>query len=212
MIQDELSTLETFRKIFTYSLADNSWTCESNQGTWFSNVESLFRETSLRYGTDIEGFGYLDDAGSIVYRYDPPWERWARAIKAGNLNAVVGLSTQGSPAVTPFNDLQVDDSSFHLYPPTPDSAMGPGAYFGDVLQARWFVLDSWVPPGPLNGTIGSGPVHSTEEYVRYFTTMAAAGIPLTVNLAITADVTRQQPFFNPQSMEVMKAIRTAIGR
>lgn len=177
---------------------------------WFDNVESLFRETSLRYGTDIEGFGYLDDIGSIVYRYDPPWERWARAIKAGNSNAVVGLSTQGSPSVTPFNDLQVDDHGSGLLPPTPGSAVGPGAYFGDVLQARWFVLDDWVPKGPLNGTIGSGPVHSTEEYVRYFSDMANARVPLTINLAITADVTRNQPFFNPQSMAVMKAIRQEI--
>jgi hypothetical protein len=183
---------------------------EADPTTWFGNVESLFRETSLRYGTDIEGFGYIDDVGSIVYRYDPPWEQWARAIKAGNPNALVGLSVQGGPNVSPFNELQVDDPGSHLRPVTPDSAMGPGSYFGDVIQARWFVLDAWSPSEPLNGVIGSGPVHPTEDYVRYFSEMADAGVPLTVNLLITADVTRKQPFFNPKSVEVMKAIRKAI--
>ncbi len=178
-----------------------------NPERWFANVEAIFRETSLRYGKAIEGFGYIDDGGHIAYQYDPPWERWARAIKAGNPHALVGVSVSGCPNMTVFNELQVDDDWSSLVPPSSATALGPGSHFGEIVQARWFFMDAWCPSDPLDGVFRDAPVYPEETYVHYFREMAAAGVPLTVNLMITADVTRNQPFFNPQSMAIMKAIR-----
>ena len=38
----------------------------------------------------------------------------------------------------------------------------------------------------MNGTIGKGPRYSAAEYVRYFRQMAAAKLPVTINMVITA--------------------------
>jgi len=82
-----------------WARAAGAW--DEDPHRWFDNMAAFFREISLRYGTRIEGFGYIDDCGFIVYQYDPPWEGWARAIKAGNRNALVGYSPSWGPSVSP---------------------------------------------------------------------------------------------------------------
>lgn len=183
---------------------------EKNPKRWFDNMESLFREVSLRYGKRIEGIAYMDDCGFIVYQYDAPWERWSRAIKTGNPNALVGYSPSWGPSVSPFNELELTDGGGQLRGATEQQNFGVNSQHGDVIPARWFHVDGWVSRTPHNGVVGKGPAHPVEDYVRYFKAMDEANVPLTVNLQISADVVKGQPFFNPDSLDVMRAVRKAI--
>ncbi|MDF7801639.1 alpha-L-fucosidase [Pontiellaceae bacterium B1224] len=175
------------------------------------NVEAILRECSLRYGEKLMGFGYMDGALAWDYPLNPDWEGWARAIKAGNPKAVVGLSSNRDPTVGPFTELGVTDSASELGVPDPQ-LFGPGQQLGDVIPAWWCLMDKggWFAKDPMHGKISGGPVHSTEEYVDFFKQMDAAGIPVTINLIMTADVTDEHPIFNPECMAVMEEVRKVI--
>ncbi|MGJ8677045.1 MAG: alpha-L-fucosidase [Akkermansiaceae bacterium] len=175
------------------------------------NIEAILRDCSLRYGDKLMGFGYVDGALAWDYPLNPDWEAWARAIKAGNPKAVVGLSTNRGPMVSPISELGVTDSAEKLA--RHDSQLyGPGQQFGDVIPAWWCLMDKegWYAKEPMNGEISDGPAHSTEEYVDFFKSMAEEGIPVTINLIMTADVTDEHPIFNPDCMAVMEEVRRAI--
>ncbi|EMI43324.1 alpha-L-fucosidase [Rhodopirellula sp. SWK7] len=186
---------------------------ESDGKRFSDNIEAILRECSLRYGDKLMGFGYIDGAQSWDYPLNPSWEGWARAIKAGNPNALVGFSFNRATTVSPFNDLFVTDGGSELLSPDPQ-LIGPGRQLGDVTTAWWCLMDreGWFPNKPFNGQHGQGPVHSTEEYVDFFERMAAAKIPVTINLIMTADVTDDHPIFNPKCMAVMDEVRKAIRR
>ena len=175
------------------------------------NIEAILRECSLRYGKKLMGFGYMDGALAWDYPLNPSWEGWARAIKAGNPKALVGLSSNRGPTVSPFSELAVTDGASELRRPDPQ-LIGPGRQLGDVTPAWWCLMDrsGWFAKSPMNGRISGGPTHSTEEYVAFFQQMAAAKIPVTINLIMTADVTDEHPIFNPQCMAVMEEVRKAI--
>jgi len=173
------------------------------------NIEAILRECSLRYGEKLMGFGYIDGALSWDYPLNPSFEGWARAIKAGNPKALVGFSTNRGPAVSPFSDLAVTDGGSELRQPDP-MLIGPGRQLGDVTPAWWCLMDTWYFSSPLNGRFTGRPRHSTEAYVEFFKQMAAAKIPVTINLAMTADVTDEHPIFNLQCMAVMEEVRKAI--
>ncbi|WP_197168237.1 alpha-L-fucosidase [Neorhodopirellula pilleata] len=175
------------------------------------NIESILRECSLRYGKKLKGFGYIDGAQAWDYPLKPSWEGWARAIKAGNPDALVGFSFNRGTTVSPFNDLYVTDGGKELLSPDPQ-LIGPGRQLGDVTPAWWFLMDheGWFPNQPFHGKHGLGPVHSTEEYVDFFQRMAAAKIPVTVNLIMTADVTDDHEIFHPKCTAVMDEVRIAI--
>ncbi|TWU56301.1 alpha-L-fucosidase [Rubripirellula reticaptiva] len=175
------------------------------------NIEAILRECSLRYGKKLMGFGYMDGALAWDYPLRPSWEGWARAIKAGNPNAVVGLSSNRGPTVGPFSELAVTDGGSELWQIDPQ-LIGPGKQLGDVTPAWWCLMDQggWFQNQPMNGRYGPGPVHSTQEYVDFFKRMAQAKVPVTINLIMTADVTDDHPIFNPECMAVMDEVRKAI--
>ncbi len=182
---------------------------EDDPRRFSDNIAAILRDCSLRYGKKLSGFGYIDGALMWDYPLDPHWESWARAIKAGNPDAVVGFSANRGPTVSPFSELTVTDSGGSLSRPDP-AVVGPGRQLGDVTPAVWCFMDTWFFGKPLDGKFPGGPRHSTEEYVAYFREMAEAGIPVTINLAMTADVTADHPIFNPECMAVMEAVRKAI--
>jgi hypothetical protein len=175
------------------------------------NIEAILRECSLRYGEKLMGFGYMDGALAWDYPLRPSWEGWARAIKAGNSKAAVGLSSNRGPTVSPFSELAVTDGGSELRQPDPQ-LIGPGTQLGDVTPAWWCLMDQggWFINRPMRGQWGPGPVHSTEEYVDFFERMADARIPVTINLLLTADVTDDHPIFNPKCMAVMEEVRKAL--
>ena len=175
------------------------------------NIEAILRECSQRYGEKLMGFGYMDGALAWDYPLNPSWEGWARAIKAGNPKAVVGLSSNRGPTVSPFTELAVTDGGSELRRPD-HQLIGPGKQLGDVTPAWWCLMDrgGWFVNRPMNGRWGPGPVHSTEAYVDFFKRMAEAKIPVTINLIMTADVTDEHPIFNPECMAVMEEVHKAI--
>ena len=175
------------------------------------NIEAILRECSLRYGEKLMGFGYMDGALSWDYPLNPSWEKWARAIKAGNPNALVGLSSNRGPMVSPFNELAVTDNASNIGVDDPQ-LIGPGKQLGDVQKAWWCLMDKggWYAKSPMNGKISGGPTHSTEKYVEFFKRMSAAKIPVTINLIMTADVTDEHPIFHPECMAVMDEVHKAV--
>jgi len=184
---------------------------DSDTRRFSDNIEAILRECSVRYGEKLMGFGYMDGALAWDYPLNPSWEGWARAIKAGNPKAVVGLSSNRGPTVSPFTELAVTDGASELRRIDPQ-LIGPGKKLGDVTPAWWCLMDQggWFQNRPMNGRFGPGPVHSTEEYVDFIKRMAAAKIPVTINLIMTADVTDEHPIFNPECMAVMEDVRQAI--
>ncbi|TWU44381.1 Alpha-L-fucosidase [Novipirellula aureliae] len=175
------------------------------------NIASILRYASLRYGEKLMGFGYIDGSLMNDYPLDVSWEDWARAIKAGNPNAVAGFSSNRGPRVSPFSELTVTDGGKELLQPDP-AIIGPGKQLGDVTSAWWCLMDQegWFSNKPMNGEFGKGPSHSTEEYVAFFKRMATEKVPVTINLIMTADVTDEHPIFNPKCMAVMEEVRKAI--
>ena len=174
------------------------------------NMVAILRECSLRYGKKIKGFGYIDGCLMHDYPLDPHWESWARAIKAGNPGAVIGFSSNQGPSVSPFSSLSTRDGGHSLAEANPE-LMGPGKQYGDVDPAWWCAMDTWCPHKPLKGkwTTG-GPRRSTQDYVDYFERMAEKGVPVTINLSMTADVTDDHAIFDPECMAVMEEVREAI--
>lgn len=184
---------------------------DAEPSRWFDNVVAMHREISLRYKKKLWGSGtYVDGAFNVYYQYDFPFERLTRAMKTGNPDAIVGYSSDRGPKITPFSDIFVSDGNKWLAGPLPTEWYeNDGPYFGQ--QPAWFLyLDEWIPRQPLNGVFTADPAHSTEEYVDYFKRMAAAEIPVTINLLITQDVTRNQPFMNEKSLTIMREVRKAI--
>ncbi|TWU34100.1 hypothetical protein Q31b_55710 [Novipirellula aureliae] len=173
------------------------------------NMVAILRECSLRYGKKVKGFGYIDGCLMHDYPLDPHWESWARAIKAGNPDAVIGFSSNQGPSVSPFSDLSTRDGGATLAEANPDQ-MGPGKQYGDVDPAWWCFVDTWYPRKPMNGKWTGGPRKPTQAYVDYFKQMAEKGVPVTINLAMTADVTDDHPIFHPKCMAVMEEVRKAV--
>ena len=173
------------------------------------NIEAILRESSLRYGKKLAGYGYIDCCFANDYPLDPPWERWARAIKAGNPAAVVGFSSQRGPTVSPFSELAATDGGRRMSRPNTE-IIGPGKQLGDVTPAWWCNMDGWVIKAPMNGKIGTGPIESPQAYVSFFQRMAKEKVPVTINMVITADVTDKHPIFNQRCMAVMEDVRKAI--
>jgi hypothetical protein len=173
------------------------------------NMVAILRECSLRYGKKLKGFGYIDGCLMHDYPLDPHWESWARAIKAGNPDAVIGFSSNQGPSVSPFSDLSTRDGGGTLDEANPD-LIGPGKQYGEVNPAWWCYMDTWYPKKPMNGKWTGGPRQPVQAYVDYFKQMAAKGVPVTINMAMTADVTPDHPIFNPDCMAVMEEVRKAI--
>jgi len=184
---------------------------EPDPSKWKNFVENHFREVSLRYGEDLVSTGaYIDDCGFIAYQYDAPWEKWAQAIKAGNPNAPIGFSQSWGPSVNPFSELQMTDGGGRKPLPAPEYMFKENGQYEDLFPAFWFHLDGWINKKPYNGAFAASPHYSTQSFIEVFRTMDEANIPVTINLLITSDVTRERPFFNPESIDVMRQVRKAI--
>ena len=183
---------------------------EPDPSGYFNFMESLFREVSLRYGEDLATTaGYVDDCGWKLYQIDPPWERFAKAIKAGNPNAPVGFSQNIFPNLTPFSDLVVSDGSGREPEIQPSFLFEEGGQLEGQYPASWCYMDGW-SSRTGNGTFSAKPKFSAEEYVKFFKNADEANMPITINLSMTPDVTRDHPFFNPVCIDIMKQVRMEV--
>lgn len=177
---------------------------------YFNFLESHFREVSLRYGEDLATTaGYVDDCGWKLYQLDPPWERFATAIKAGNPNAPVGFSQNLFPNLTPFSDLVVSDGAGRAPEHQPDFLFQEGGQLEGQHPAAWFYMDGW--SGRLrDGEFVAQPKFSAEKYIEIFTKADEANMPVTINLASSPYITADAPFVNPECVNIMKHVRQAV--
>lgn len=189
---------------------------DKNPQRWFDFLEAFASEVSQRYQKQIAGWGYIDSSVTM-YEYNMPMESFVRAMKAGNPNAVIGISSHWWAELTPFNELQTADCGGSLIEPLHPAVYQNGGRYEGLQPHFTFTLDgSWRPLERYNGIIRrdsrseGGPVRPFIEYVEYFRRMDAAGVPLTANMLITQDVTRTRPFVNPQTLELMRHIRRAV--
>ena len=165
---------------------------------------------SLRYGKDLATTaGYIDDCGWKLYQMDPSWEKLANAIKAGNPNAPVDFSQNIFPALTPFSDLVVSDGSGRVPEIQPDFLFEKGGQLEGQYPASWFYMDAW-SSRTGNGKFTAKPQFSAEKYIEIFKIADQAKMPITINLSMTPDVTKDQPFFNPVCIDIMKQVRKAV--
>ncbi|ANW96106.1 hypothetical protein AXE80_07370 [Wenyingzhuangia fucanilytica] len=177
---------------------------------YFNFLEAHFREVSLRYGKDLASTaGYIDDGGWKVYQLDPPWEKFVKAIKAGNPNAPVGFSQNLFPNLTPFSDLVVSDGSGRVPEIQPAFLFEKGGQLEGQYPASWFYMDGW-SSRVKNGKFTQKPKFSAEKYIEIFKKADQVNMPITINLAMTPDVTKGHPIFNPESIEIMKKVRKAV--
>ncbi|MDO5968756.1 alpha-L-fucosidase [Flavivirga aquimarina] len=183
---------------------------------WLEYLINFAEEVSLRYRNKIAGWGYIDSSVA-AYVLNMPWEKYYRALKAGNSDAVVAISSHWWAQYSPFNDLQTSDAGWSIGDPLDDRLFKDGGRYEGIQQHASFVLDgAWIPREPYNGVIRSdanakeGPTFSEEEYIDYFKKMDAANIPVTVNILITQDVIKGQPFVNAKSVELLKKIKNKL--
>jgi hypothetical protein len=189
---------------------------DENPQKWFQYLNDFSSEISERYGKKIAGWGYIDSSVP-AYELNMPWEAYFRALKAGNPAGIVAISSHWWAEFSPYNDLQTTDSGGSLIDPlNPNLYMTGGRYEG-LQQHFSFVIDgSWIPREPYNGIIRAnsksegGPRYPSEDYINYFQKMDRANVPITANILITQDVTRNQPFVNAKTLELMRQIRKAV--
>ena len=177
---------------------------------YFTFLENHFREVSLRYGKDLATTaGYVDDCGWKVYQLDPPWEKLAKAIKAGNPNAPVGFSQNLFANLTPFSDFVVSDGAGREPEHQPAFLFEEGGQLEGQIPAAWFYMDGW-SGGARNGVWRGKPKFSAEKYIEIFKKADKANMPVTINLASSPYITRNSPFFNPACIDIMKQVRKAV--
>ncbi|CAA6677621.1 MULTISPECIES: alpha-L-fucosidase [unclassified Lentimonas] len=177
---------------------------------YFNFLESHFREVSLRYGEDLATTaGYVDDCGWKLYQVDPPWEKFANAIKAGNPNAPVGFSQNLFPNLSPFSDLVVSDGSGRAPEHQPAFLFEDGGQLEGQTSAAWFYMDAW-SARLRNGAFVAKPKFSAEKYIEIFKQADAANLPITINLSTTPYITADAPFVNPECIEIMQQVRKAV--
>jgi hypothetical protein len=172
---------------------------------------SMYREFGERYGNRLAG--WFVDGGDAYYWRNFSFRDLTVSLKAGNASRIVTYFQWLFPAFSPYTgDFVSDivDFGAPLAPPFPREWLLPGGPYAGLTAHYHFTLeDEWYPDRPMNGK-WSPPVYATDMLVDYFKKMAQAKWPLTINIVITQDVTADQPFVNPASIEEMIAVRKAV--
>jgi len=170
----------------------------------------IFEEIGQRYGPRLSGW-YVDGAYGYYVR-NTSFERLTRTLKAGNSQRSIGYFGWIFPKWSPFGG---DFTAYVTYPFGPLPPPMPREWFAEGgpyegLQAYFDITMEgvWSPSQPLNGK-WPAPMYPPDELVQYFQRLADSECPVSINLVTSEDVTRQQPFVNPDSLEVMRRIRRA---
>ena len=167
-----------------------------------NNLCEVLTEVSQRYGKKVSGW-FLDDA--MLY-YPAPFERITRALKAGNPDRLVSYNPWVLPRLTEFQDVWMGEG-FRGGDATP---LGSDGIFASGHQKGLFAQGMFVLDGPDWGinhpdTKIKKPCVSPEQAVELVKRASARGQSLSFNLLMYEDGS-----VSPDSMEVMRAVRTAI--
>ena len=187
---------------------------EADKTRWFENTIAIHREIGERYGKKTWGW-FFDDAHKWYYPCDFPWEPYYEAIKTGNPERLVAFNPGTRPSMTPFGDLLASDNGSSLRPPMNKIYFDEGGDYAGLLQHFSFTLESaWVIKSPkqVSGGKFPDPVHRADQLVDYVRTCQAAGVPVTMNILTTQDVTREKPFVNEKTLDQLRQVRKAVRR
>ncbi|MFC1760788.1 hypothetical protein ACFL6U_01755 [Planctomycetota bacterium] len=89
-------------------------------------------------------------------------------------------------------------------------AASQGTIFaGKRMTGQHGVAGFYSPDAKLTFYVNA-PETDAGAYVDYFKQMAEKGVPVTINLSMTADVTDDHPIFNPEYMAATEEVRKAI--
>jgi hypothetical protein len=182
-----------------------------NDNRYNQIMVDIFAEIGQRYGRRLSGW-YVDGAYGYYVR-NTSFERLTRALKTGNAERAVGYFGWIFPKWSPFGG---DFTAYITYPfgplppPMPSQWFAEGGPYEGLQPYFDFTMEGvWSPSGPLNGK-WPAPMYPPETLVQYFERMAENECPLVINLVISEDVTRQHPFVNPDSLEILRRIRNAV--
>ena len=172
---------------------------------------SLYREIGRHYGTRLAG--WFIDGGSAYYWRNYSFQQLELALKEGNPQRVVTFFQWLWPKFSPYGgDFLSDLTDFGapLAPRFPRAWLSQGGpYCGLQPQFNFTLEDEWYPDKPMNGRWPQ-PIYPTSTLVSYVRRMAAERWPLTINIVISQDVTRNQPFVNPLSVQELMAVKALV--
>jgi hypothetical protein len=171
----------------------------------------IFSEIGQGYGQKLSGW-YVDGTYGYYVR-NTSFEHLTRALKAGNPRRAVGYFGWIYPKWSVFGG---DFTAYVTYPfgplppPMPREWFNEGGPYEDLQPNFDFTMERvWTPTGPLNGKWPT-PMYAPETLVHYFKRLAKSECPVAINLVTAEDVTSQQAFVNPDSLEILKRIRKAV--
>lgn len=172
---------------------------------------AMYREISSRYGARLAG--WFIDGGDAYYWRNYSFRQLELALKQGNPDRVVTFFQWLWPEFSPYGgDFVSDLTDFGapLAPPFPREWLSPGGPYAGLQPHFNFTLeDEWYPEKPMNGK-WPPPVYPASVLVHYAKRMASEKWPLTINLVISQDVTRDHPFVNPASLQELMALKAAV--
>jgi hypothetical protein len=184
---------------------------KTDKSMWFDDLCTIHQEINERYGARVAGW-FIDDAHKWIYPTDFPWERLTRALKAGNPQRLIAFNPGTRPSVTLFGDLLASDNHAHLRHAASPDLFAPDGQYANLLQHYSFTLEpgKWALVNqPADGEWPK-PAHSAQPLADYVQVCAEANVPLTMNMLISQDVTRDRPFVNPETLELMRYVRSVV--
>jgi glycosyltransferase involved in cell wall biosynthesis len=174
---------------------------------------AIFAEIGEKYRNKLAG--WVIDGGGDYYRRNYSFKELMQTLKVGNDERVVSFFNWLYPKLSVYGgDFTTDLTNFGapLAPPYPVEWSMPGGFY-DGLQPHFnFTLeDVWYPDKPMNGK-WPALLYSNSELADYMTEMKIRRVPITLNLVITQDVTKDRPFVNPVSLQQLKYVHDATRR
>jgi hypothetical protein len=171
----------------------------------------IYREIGERYGQRLAG--WFVDGGDAYYWRNFSFRQLELALKAGHRKRIVTFFAWIFPNFSPYSgDFLSDITDFGapLPEPLPRAWLAKGGpYQGLQPQYSFTLEDEWYPDKQMNGQ-WPPPIYQTDVLVEYVKKMSAAKYPLTFNIVVTQDITRQHAIVSAASLDQMVAVRKAI--
>ena len=191
------------------SNADKAW--QTASGFWKTDTSEFWRNWTAvittigeRYGDKLAGWWFDDGTANYYYR-SAPWERLARAAKAGNPKRLICFNPWILPPATEFQDYLAGegftDPTVKGWLKTGDRGrIGGGAYAGLQASSALVMEGGWLHT-KRDSNIGA-PRYTIEKAADLMRQFAALENILIFNLEIY-----QEGTMSPASVEVLRAAR-----
>jgi hypothetical protein len=152
-----------------------------DRSTFFRNWQAVISELGERYGRDLDGW-FFDDG--LVY-YPAPFERLARAARAGNPRRLVSWNPWIAPRYTDFQDVSFGEGCLGepgagSAPMGGDGVFTSGPQAGLLEHCMFRLEDDWGVRS--EGQQIGAPNYSPERLACAVRSASARHVPLSINL------------------------------